>query len=140
MKEGFCKKGLEPGMVDVILRELKDKKLLSDRVLAQNLAESRVKARLLGNERIESDLVRKGIPPDMAKAAVKEMAQSEDAHPEEDRAFKLILRRAKQISAKDVKTIERKLFGYLARRGFDPDTIERALHRYWKRDGLNCKI
>ena len=47
---------------------------------------------------------------------------------EEERAYQLAARRAKQMRT-DARTAYRRIYGYLARRGFPPDTIDRALAR-----------
>ncbi len=130
LRERLKKKGLEDRMIETVIEKLKEQKLVSDSVLAQNLAESRVQNRLWGDYRIEMDLIKKGLPKDEVKTALKNASESEDAVSEEERAYLLILRRMKQIKADDENSFDRKLFGFLARRGFDPDTIHSALERY----------
>lgn len=130
MRERLAKKKVAAQTIESVIAKLKDMKLMSDRALAENMAQSRVKNRLFGNVRIERDLTARGIPLDAARRAVRNAAEETDSPTEEERALRLAQKRASQISSKDPLTLKRRLFGYLARRGFDPETIEAALERY----------
>ena len=130
MKDRLKRKGFNLESIEKVIEDLKSKKLLNDADLAQDLALSRIKSRLLGNERVKEDLIRKGIEKSLADETVGDLTKSPDLPDEEERAVQLILKREKQIKAIDARTLFQRLSEYLARRGFNPDTIERALSRY----------
>lgn len=130
MRERLAKKKVAAQTIERVITKLKDVNLISDRALAENMAQSRVKNRLLGNVRIERDLIQRGIPRDIVQMAVREAGAEADSPTEEERAIRLAQKRASQISSKDPLSLKRRLFGYLARRGFDPETIEAALERH----------
>ena len=137
LSDRLKKKGFGPRVVESVVAKLKELKLIDDARLAKDSAESRLKGRLLGDRRVKEDLIRKGIPDSLADEAVREAQKGPaGAVPDEDeRAYALLLKRRRQIKAIDAHTLHRRLFEYLSRRGFDPDTIERALSRYRREGG-----
>ena len=130
LRERLVKKKIPARTIDRAVKELTETRLLSDQALAENMAQSRVKDRLLGNFRIEQDMIQRGIPREMVQKAVRQAADEADSPTEEERAFQALKKRAAQIRLKDPEALKRRLFGYLARRGFDPETIQSALERY----------
>src|SRR3989338_6133216 len=75
VRERLAKKKVPAATLERVIRALKEVKMLSDSALSENMAQSRVKHRLLGDFRIEADLVRCGIPKDAARRAVREAAK-----------------------------------------------------------------
>ena len=130
MKERLLWKGFAENEVEETLAALRNQKLLNDSQLAEHLAESRLKNRLMGDARVQQELMQKGIDKNIAEKTVRDMAQSSEVPDEEERAYRLILKRRKQIKEIDSRTLFRRLYEHLARRGFSPDTIEHALSRY----------
>ena len=130
LRERLAQKKMAAETIDAVVTELKNNRLLSDKGLAADRAQSRVKNRLLGNVRIEQDVIRKGIPRDEARRAVSDAAGNEDSPSEEERAYQLIVKRWRQTQKGSPQALARRLFGFLARRGFDPEIIHAALERY----------
>lgn len=133
MSERLKRKGYEPETVAAVIEDLKGMNLINDVQVAKDMAESRLKSRLLGDQRVRQDLIRKGFDKDTAEEAVRGLTADEQAGdiPDEDeRAYQALVRRRKQIREADYRTLHRRLFGYLSRRGFSYDTIERALQRF----------
>jgi len=130
LREHLAKKKVPEKIAESVIAKLKAVKLLSDKALAENMAQSKVKNQLLGNTRVEQDLIQRGIPKDIVQSAVQKAAEDADSLTEEERAFQLVQKRAAQAPDKNWPKLKPRLFGYLARRGFDPDTIETALERY----------
>jgi SOS response regulatory protein OraA/RecX len=55
---------------------------------------------------------------------------------EDERAYQTILKRRRQLRTTDHRALYQQLYGYLARRGFSPDTIERAWRRLKEEERL----
>ena len=130
LKERLRRRGYAVKVIDGVLEELKAMKLLDDAGLARSMAESRLKGALVGDARVRSDMLRRGIPRETADSALAEANRDpgNEVPSEEERAYQLAARRAKQMRT-DARTAYRRIYGYLARRGFPPDTIDRALAR-----------
>ncbi len=130
MRESLEKKGLKPDLTEAVISKLTKQGFLSDSRFAENLADAKQKDKLWGDQRIREAMARKGIAGDVAEEALRKIKASDDSVSEPERAYLLILRREKQAGAGDLESFERKMFDYLSRRGFDPDTIESALSRF----------
>ena len=130
LRERLTQKSVQPQAIESVIAKLKKEGLLSDSALAENMAQSRVKNRLLANRRVCEDLLQRGIPLEVVRKAVREAAEDIESPTEEERAFQLARKRAAQMSAQNPAALKRRIFDYLARRGFDPDTIQAALERY----------
>lgn len=132
MRERLKRKGFSEPTADQVIQTLKSQSLINDVELAKNLTDSRFKNRLWGRSRVRQDLVKKGIEPKMAEEVSREIESQmpEDLADEDERAYRLLMKRKEQIKSLDVRTQHRRLFGYLARRGFSFDVIEKVLSRY----------
>jgi regulatory protein len=132
MSERLKRKGFEPEVTAAVLEDLKNLRLIDDSQFARDLAESRIKNRLQGDARVREDLIRKGIDRKLAEDAVRDLsdAEREDVPDEDERAYQALVKRRNQIHNADDRTVQRRLFGYLSRRGFAYDTVERALQRF----------
>ncbi len=116
-------------IIHIVLEELKSRKLLNDASFTQNYIESKLSTR--ASERIKEELAEKGIPEAMVEEALKNVTETSPETPsEEERAFQILKKRAQQIKTVDKRALYRRLYDYLNRRGFDPDTIDNAFKRY----------
>lgn len=114
---------------DAIAR-LADLNLLDDLAFARFWVENRQACRPRGVQALRDELYRKGI----ARTIIDEVVSDEHlVGDERERAF--ILARAalpKYANVSDRVTFQRRLGGYLQRRGFDYETIKPILDRLWR--------
>lgn len=139
MRERLKRKKFALAVIDSVIQELKEHRLINDLEMAKVFAESSLKTRLWGKHRVRQDLLRKGIEPKLAETIVEEAASESGGEipSEEERAWQLLLKRKGQIQRLDAHTAYRRLFSYLVRRGFSYDTIEKAMNRYSKEQRSN---
>lgn len=132
MTDRLRKKGFSPETITATLEELKNRKLLNDFEFAKNLMESRAKHKQYGNYRIIQELRQKGINSEVAEALSKELENdaSEEFPTEEERATKLLEKRAEQMKNLDYHTAYRRLHTFLLRKGFSYDTVEKVMNWY----------
>ncbi len=132
-------KGFRAPLIKQCLETLSEQGLLDDRAFAAAYARSRVSARPRGPFRIEQELRKKGVAPEVARDAVAEVLDQEGVS-EAALARKAL---AKWIASQSRGTlnalvspppsearekVRRRLYGFLARRGVGADATRLALN------------
>ena len=97
--------------------------LIDDIALAQNLVGVLQERKGLGRTGIASELTRRLLSP----AAIEYALELVDTGDELARARELAVKRAGQLTSYDRPTAERRLSGYLARRGYSGSTVRAAV-------------
>ncbi|GEM_PF-657650 len=120
--------------IHIVLDQLKTRNLMSDAAFAKNYVESKLETR--SSEKVKEELTQKGVQEEIIEEALKNVEEENKEIPsEEERAFQLLLKRAQQIRAPDSRTLYRRLYDFLSRRGFEQEIIEGAFRRYKKIGG-----
>jgi regulatory protein len=114
--------------IEATIGRLVDVGLLNDDAYGRQFARTRLAAGRTAPARVERELMRRGIDRQTAAAALQEVL-SEDAIDVVAILDDTVRRRATTLAKLDASTRRRRLYAYLARRGFDPDEIRRALER-----------
>lgn len=97
--------------------------LIDDAIFAKGWISSRL-AKPLGLRKIQQELKAKGITDEIITTQLKEMTRNYD----ETKAVEhIIQKRAKIYQGLDSTTIQRRLEGYLLRRGFSPEMVYKGL-------------
>lgn len=136
LQERLKRKKFSNETLHSVIKELKEKKIINDLQFGKEFAESRMKNQLLGQEKIQQELMEKGIEEKEARKIIQEVLHSqENVLSEEERAYQALLKRSTQIKRSDSRTIYRRLYEHLARKGFSFDTIEKTLNRHQKEGG-----
>jgi regulatory protein len=97
--------------------------LVDDEAFARAFAEHAVGTRGEGRRAVESALFAKGVPRETIELVVSEVAGQED---ESERALALARSRATRLGGAEPVTAYRKLFSFLARRGYPPSVSREA--------------
>lgn len=97
--------------------------LIDDVALAQNLVGILQERKGLGRTGIAAELARRMVSP----AAIEYALELVDSGDELARARELAVKRAAQLTSYDRATAERRLTGYLARRGYPGSTVRAAV-------------
>ncbi|BDZ50166.1 hypothetical protein GCM10025867_24070 [Frondihabitans sucicola] len=105
--------------------------LLDDAELAENLVRSKQERKGLGKGAITSELRQRGLAQEAIDAAIADIDDDE----EQSRADDWALKRAGQLRGLDQATAERRLNGFLMRRGYRSEVIRRAVERALPRGG-----
>ena len=112
-------------IVDACLADLERARLIDDALFADTLARERLRSKPMGKVRLRSELRAKGVDEEIADHAIDEAF---DAEPEGE--LELARRAARKFRprpAAEAMAERRRLYGFLARRGFTPDTISRVV-------------
>ncbi len=134
LTERLQRKGFPKDVIHSTLTLLKEQNLLNDAEFAKGFVEDKLKRKLVGDQKVREDLVRKGFDPDEAERIVQKVKSDGDSGvPDEDeRAFQSLMKRSRQIKEIDSHTQHRRLYGHLVRQGFEADVIERVINRFRK--------
>ena len=137
-EQGFSKKEIEdrlirfhylPDTIELVIYKLEKEGFLNDPDFARQWTESRMAQGKYGRNRIAFELRKKGL----SEETVEEILEETDPDQEFASALHLAEKNLKRISDPQERLKEkRRIYGMLARRGFDPDLIHRVLDRVFK--------
>ncbi|TWX34151.1 RecX family transcriptional regulator [Frigoribacterium sp. ACAM 257] len=122
---------LDPEVVADEVSRLEGVGLLNDRELAENLLQTKQGRKGLGRGAVTSELRSRGIDASVIEGV---LAETDDAD-EQARADEWAEKRAGSLRGLDRATAERRLNGYLMRRGYRSDTVRRAVEKALPRGG-----
>jgi regulatory protein len=126
VRQRLRRAGTDAAVVETVLAQLRQHRLVDDQVFAEHWVEQRQTFRPRGARLLRAELAQHGI----ARAGAEAATASLDETAEED-AYRAAARRAEQLHDLDEKAFTARLAQWLARRGFDWDTIGRVVARLW---------
>lgn len=132
LRRQLVQRGHERLAVDRAIERLLDARLLDDETFAEHAADALVRRGGTARRAIESKLRAKGIDGATARAAANNAAQEVDERAE---ALRLATHRASRMDPRlDRDQKSRRLFGWLARRGFDSSDARYAVENALRDD------
>ncbi len=120
LKERLAQKGFTETVVQTVVEDLRRKGFVGDAQFARYFAAQQASSKPLGRRLLMSRLKAKGVQPELAKAAVETAMEGQD---ELTLAREAASRRAAALQGLPRQAAERRLFGYLSRRGFSGDVV-----------------
>ena len=124
--------------VDAAIERLEAMGALNDEQYARHIARSQMVGRGYAPRRIKQDLARRGVARDVADRAI-EIVAAEDAAPGSFGAEqgvdltatmeRLARRKLRSLTTVDAETRSRRLYAFLARRGYESEDIRRVLSK-----------
>jgi regulatory protein len=118
--------GAEARHVATAIERLTAAGALNDAEFARSLTRSRVRSRGASARRVKQELSRHGVAPDVAAEAVDTVFVEEEVD-ETATVERLARRRAETMRDLAPAVRRRRLYAYLARRGYDADDVRRAV-------------
>jgi len=129
LRDRLQRRGCSPEAIETALERLVAARLVDDEALARRYVEVRMTERPSGAIRLAQDLRRRGVERPVIDRVLEEFA---DGIGTEETAVDLLRRVAKRYRGLDRTTARRRMYGMLARRGFDPETTARAVETAWR--------
>ena len=123
LEQVLRKREVEESVAQAELARLASVGLLDDAALAVSLVYAARARKGQGRQAIERELRRRHIDDDAIADALADFDQEE----ERERAIELAMKRVGQLSGVDDQTAERRLYGYLMRRGYSGETVSVAV-------------
>jgi regulatory protein len=112
--------------VDAALARLERAGLMDDASYAVQVAQSKLVTQGASRRRVRQELFKRGVSGELADAAIDRVV-SEEAIDESALVERAARKRARLLGSLDPATKRRRLYGFLARRGYESEDIVRAL-------------
>jgi regulatory protein len=122
----LIKKGEPEAEVDAAIVRLRDAGLLDDANFARQLARSKAVGGGHSRRRVQLELSKRGVAREISNEAIAEVFGEEGF--DEGASIERVARKKLRLLTKvDTPTRKRRLYAFLARRGYDGDDIQRVL-------------
>jgi regulatory protein len=122
----LIKKGEPPEDVDAAIERLRTTGLLDDANFARQLTRSKALGGGHSRRRIQQELAKRGVAREVSNEAVEEVFEDEGID-EAATIERVARKKLRTLGGVDLATQKRRLFGFLARRGYNSDAIARVL-------------
>jgi regulatory protein len=126
MRRRLLKAGQPNDDVDATIERLLSQRLLDDDDFARQFARTRLLAAGTSRRRIVQELARKGVARDVAERAVEDVRETEGVDVASS-ARNVARKKWNALASLDELTRKRRVYAFLARRGFDPDEIREVM-------------
>jgi regulatory protein len=131
LRQRLRRKEYPPEAIEGALARLAELGLVDDAAFSRTLIENRQSFRQRGRLAIRDELRRKGVQRDVIDAALEEHAEPPEV--EQERAIEVARAALRRYAdAPDRLTFQRRLGGFLQRRGFSLETIRPILDILWR--------
>jgi regulatory protein len=122
----LLRKGEPEAEVDAAIDRLRESGLLDDANFARQLTRSKALGPGLSKRRIEQELTKRGVDRAVSAAAIEQVFDEEEV--DEDVSIERVARKKLRLLTNvDDATRKRRLYAFLARRGYNADAIQRVL-------------
>ena len=128
LRRKLTQKGFEHAEAEKALERLQANGLLDDHKFAAEFARQRLVVAGASVRRVEQDLIRRGISPESAKAATRAVVDEGELDLG-DSMDRLARKKLATLGDLEPQIKRRRLFGFLARKGYELDDIKRTVVR-----------
>jgi regulatory protein len=128
LRRKLLQRGFEAVDAERVIERLQASGLLDDQKFAAEFARQRLVAAGASVRRVEQDLMRRGISSDLAKAATRTVVGEEQVD-FQGSMERLARKKLAIMGDLEPEIKRRRLFGFLARRGYELEDINRTLSR-----------
>ena len=122
----LVRKGEPAEFARLVVQRLASEGFIDDDAYARSFVRSKSSGAGLARRRLQQELARKGVERTVAEEAITEVLEEEEID-EVASATELALKRARSMGGADPRARRRRLYSFLARRGYPPDVISRAI-------------
>jgi regulatory protein len=122
----LVRKGEAPELVDIVVERLQRAGFLDDEAYARAVARAKAVGQGHSRRRVGQELFRRGVDREVADAAIADTFE-EEAVDEESLVERAARKKARSLAGLEPAVRDRRLYAFLARRGFDGDAIRRAM-------------
>jgi regulatory protein len=127
VRQNLLKAGYGDETIDRVLERLRDVALVDDAAFVRYWLDNRAQFRPKGEVALRQELRRKGVEREVIDAVLEESEHAEDRA-----ALQAALAKAARYRQLSQPEFAQKLGAYLARRGFDYETVREAVQAAWQ--------
>jgi regulatory protein len=127
VRQNLAKAGFEAGTIDRVIERLKSVALIDDAAFVKYWLENRAQFNPRGQVALRQELRRKGVERDVIDAVLGELD-----HDDDQAAVRSALVKADRYRQLPRDEFAQKLGAYLARRGFNYETVREAVAEAWR--------
>ncbi|HEX5409778.1 MAG TPA: RecX family transcriptional regulator [Gemmatimonadaceae bacterium] len=138
LRLALIRKGEPAPYVDRAIARLESLGLLDDAAFARQFSRSRIAGPGFSRRRLQSELARRGVAREVADAAIAD-AIGDDGTDMDDTLERIAMRKLHTLRSVSAPVRRRRLYAFLARRGYDADAIRRVLERI-DADGAGAEL
>lgn len=131
LRKRLLQKGEPEDLVDLAIERLLKLGLLNDASYARQYTRSKLNGAGHGRRRLAYDLQKRGVAKEVAGKAIQEVID-QDQIDEEAILEKVAEKKLRSLARFDEETKRRRLYGFLARRGFGGEEISRVMSHLFK--------
>ena len=133
LRRSLVGKKEEPALVDAAIERLRTAGLLDDADFARQFARSKALGAGMSRRRLRQELGRRGVASELSDDAI-DAVFAEEAIDEEALVESAARKKLRTLTKLDPETRRRRLYAYLARRGYDADDVARVVRELVGRD------
>jgi len=126
LRRRLLQKGELEAHVDAAIERLTANGLLDDSAYARQLARSKVVGQGASRRRVQQEMFKRGVAREVADEAIAEVFEDEGVD-EGELVEQVARKKARALTKLDPDTRRRRLYAFLARRGYESDAIRRAM-------------
>ena len=126
LRRSLVAKKEEPALVDAAIERLRGAGLLDDSDFARQFARSKALGAGMSRRRLRQELGRRGVASELSDDAIDEVF-AEEAIDEDALVEAAARKKLRTLTKLDPETQRRRLYAYLARRGYDADDVSRVV-------------
>ncbi len=130
VRDNLLKKKAPEEIIERVINSLKENRFLNDEDFAKLFIEQRLRFRPKGMRIIKMELKQKGIDQEIIDEAISKASIDDESNPvnnDLDSAKKLVEKKLPRYKDMEKQIIYQKLGAFLARRGFNWDTIKKSI-------------
>ena len=128
LRRTLVRKGEQPDLVDRALRRLEEQGYLDDAAFARHFARAKTLSAGMSRRRVSQELGRRGVARDVATEALDHVVEEEGVT-DADSIERVARKKWRTLARLDPQTRRRRLYAFLARRGFDSDEVSRVVRQ-----------
>jgi regulatory protein len=127
LQRRLVQKGVTAERADRVIAKLREAGLIDDADFARQLARSKMSVGA-SRRRVHQELFKRGVAREVADEAVEQVVE-EDGLSEAESIERIARKKWRTLDGLDDPTRRRRLFAFLARRGFDSDDVSRVVRQ-----------
>jgi regulatory protein len=128
LRRQLIRKGEPPALVDAAIERLTHAGFLDDAAFARAYTRHKALGPGSSRRRLQQELARKGVARETTDEAIADVFE-EEAIDEAAILDQLVRKRLRSLASLDGQTRNRRLWSFLARRGYDSEAIRKAIER-----------